>query len=167
MKDKFSIFFRFIWELPQNLVGVFILLYLLLIDNSIVRKKIKKSEDNKKIKLKLSKIYDMHIENSNFKLKKVTYVKKYVVEWNLGSAISLGNFIFLNDRYDYNTLMHEFGHTKQSLYLGPLYLIVVGIPSFIWCNCFYKYRVKNRVSYYSVYPENWADRLGNVKRGNQ
>ena len=29
-------------------------------------------------------------------------------------------------------LVHEYGHTIQSLILGPLYLIIMGIPSTIW-----------------------------------
>lgn len=29
-------------------------------------------------------------------------------------------------------LVHEYGHTIQSMILGPLYLIVIGIPSTLW-----------------------------------
>ena len=29
-------------------------------------------------------------------------------------------------------LVHEYGHTIQSLIFGPLYLIVMGIPSTLW-----------------------------------
>ena len=79
------------------------------------------------------------------------------------SAISLGNFILSNSKLSDNTLKHEHGHQIQSLYLGPLYLIIVGIPSIlraIYCNKFHK----SSKWYFSGYPEKWADKLGGVKR---
>ena len=30
------------------------------------------------------------------------------------------------------TKVHEYGHTIQSIILGPLFLLVIGIPSCIW-----------------------------------
>ena len=58
--------------------------------------------------------------------------------------------------------MHEYGHCVQSLMLGPLYLIAVGVPSYRWANlpALRKMRRETGRSYYSVYPENWANRLG-------
>lgn len=75
--------------------------------------------------------------------------------WNEG-GLSLGLFIFMKDqhkskKWTYNTRIHEYGHTWQCLLLGPLYYIVIAIPSMIWCNCFEGYRKKNNVSYYKVY----------------
>lgn len=61
------------------------------------------------------------------------------------------------------TKKHEYGHSRQSLYLGPLYLIVVGLPSIIWAGFVYNL-VRKEISYYDVYPENWADKLGGVNR---
>lgn len=46
--------------------------------------------------------------------------------------MSLGLFIFMfGGRYigDEETLKHEYGHSIQSKILGPLYLIVIGLPS--------------------------------------
>ena len=60
-------------------------------------------------------------------------------EYNVESgSISLGSYIFLCPAHwnDKETLKHEKGHTKQSYILGWLYLIVIGLPSFIWANCF-------------------------------
>ena len=50
-----------------------------------------------------------------------------------------GAFIFIDtgaegEEYKKTVSVHEYGHTIQSLILGPLYLFVVGIPSFVWCN---------------------------------
>lgn len=84
---------------------------------------------------------------------------------NFGS-VSLGTYVFLCPSHwnDENTKRHEFGHTKQSLYLGWLYLIVIGLPSIIWCGCFREYRRKHNISYYSFYTEKWADKLAEIER---
>ena len=58
---------------------------------------------------------------------------------------------------------HEYGHTLQSLLLGPRYLIMVGAPSFIWCRHYGKHRgeyAARGISYYSRYPEKQATALG-------
>lgn len=84
----------------------------------------------------------------------------------LWGGMSLGAFIFINGNRDKvwteNAKIHEYGHTVQSLILGPLYLFVIGIPSMVWCNS-KKYRNLRRekgISYYAFYPEKWANRLG-------
>lgn len=86
------------------------------------------------------------------------------VPWNAG-GLSMGLFIFMKDNHEkkewtYNTRIHEYGHTWQCLLLGPLYFIVVALPSVIWCNCFKKYREKNNISYYKLYCESWANSFG-------
>jgi len=83
-------------------------------------------------------------------------------------GISLGIFIIINgtktEQWEKNTLIHEYGHTIQSLLLGPLYLFVIGLPSFIWCNSkyFIKKRKEKNISYFSFYPEKWANQLGEL-----
>lgn len=75
-------------------------------------------------------------------------------------GISLGKFIVVNQFSGQNTIKHEYGHCRQSKYLGWFYLLVVGLPSILhaaFCKC-------KRHSYYDIYPENWADKLGGVKR---
>jgi hypothetical protein len=75
-------------------------------------------------------------------------------------GISLGRYIIINQWSTKDTVMHEYGHCLQSKMLGPLYLLVVGLPSLLhaaFCPC-------KRHSYYDVFPENWADKLGGVKR---
>lgn len=58
--------------------------------------------------------------------------------------------------------VHEYGHTIQSIILGPLFLPVIGIPSCLWANMpsMKQYRKKNKISYYSFYTEKWANYLG-------
>ena len=75
------------------------------------------------------------------------------------TAVSLGWFILYMGDIDENGIKHEQGHQKQSLYLGWLYLIVVGIPSMTLA-IYTTIRHKDEVWYHSHYPENWADKLG-------
>ena len=83
--------------------------------------------------------------------------------WKHG-GLSTGLFIFMADGksadWTYNTRIHEYGHTIQCLLLGPLYWLVIGLPSAVWCNCFEGYRRKHNVSYYKLYCESWANRWG-------
>lgn len=80
-------------------------------------------------------------------------------------GISLGNYIFVkkypyND-FTWNIVKHKWGHTRQSRYLGPLYLIVIGLPSLLWAAI---YNDSFKCSYYDFYTERWADKLGGVVR---
>lgn len=76
-------------------------------------------------------------------------------------SISLGKFILLGEGHynSNNVVKHEYGHTRQSLMLGWLYLIIIGIPSFLWANVFWN----GKSDYYSFYTEKWANKLGDVK----
>ena len=99
------------------------------------------------------------------------YKDAKVYTWVFKGGMSLGEHIFVDLKtYDANKkshsdyIKHEYGHTLQSKILGPLYLFVIGLPSFIWAGCFEKYRKKNKISYYDFYTEKWADKLGGVNR---
>ena len=90
-----------------------------------------------------------------------------------GAGIPLGDYIILDNENYYATncmtaVSHEHGHQYQSLYLGWLYLPVVGLVSFVRC-AFDRLILKRFLSsekrykwYYSGYPESWADKLGQV-----
>jgi len=82
------------------------------------------------------------------------------------SSFSLGEYILCNKRKPFNTndYKHEAGHSRQSLILGPLYLIVIGIPSCIGNMAFRNKWVRKHLDYYSLPWESWADRLGGVRR---
>lgn len=79
-------------------------------------------------------------------------------------GISLSRFIFLDDNH-FGTEMvkHEYGHTIQSRRLLFLYLLVIGLPSFVWNRSFRGYRVRRKISYYRFFTESWANRLGGYK----
>ena len=61
-------------------------------------------------------------------------------------------------------IMHEYGHTLQSKMLGPLYLIVIGLPSLIWAWLYGPVIPWSKNGYYVFYTEKWAEKLGEVKR---
>lgn len=104
-----------------------------------------------------------HFNNTHYQ-----FQGSIVTNWHgHGGSVSLGMFLFLDISHETPTteqekklLLHEYGHTIQSLILGPLYLIIIGIPSFLWANCFKKYRKCKNCSYYVFYPERWANTLG-------
>lgn len=104
------------------------------------------------------------------------YKGAVVTETTSPSSVSLGMFVFttrkpMPDRRKENRipdeelagrlLVHEYGHTIQSLIFGPLYLVVMGIPSTLWgfLPVFQKKR-ESGVSYFSFFTEKFANYLG-------
>ena len=85
--------------------------------------------------------------------------------WDRDAGVSLGKFIFVPRRRDGTAdgflLEHEYGHSLQSLILGPLYLILVGAPSLVWNRLpfFKRKRKQSGKSYYSAPFESSANRL--------
>lgn len=73
-------------------------------------------------------------------------------------SVTLGNHIFASCRVSDNTLKHEYGHTKQSLILGPLYLIIIGLPSILWAATHNTIAPNKNYSWF--FTEAWADKLG-------
>ena len=86
------------------------------------------------------------------------------------SGISLGNYIIINREDREKDMRHEYGHTIQSRWLGWFYLLLIGLPSILWCiidrlivQRFVSWERSKRI-YYSMPWEHWADKLGGVKR---
>ena len=75
----------------------------------------------------------------------------------------MGGYIFVNARASDLMLRHEAGHRRQSVILGPLYLLVVGLPSFLWASSKTAGLFRGR-DYYSFYTEKWADELAGIER---
>lgn len=123
-----------LWQLPQNLLG----LLLLAIYGWSAKIDVKGHN---------------HLAPSSW----IHFSKK------MRGGISLGRYIILSERYEtkYNTWHHERGHSIQSMYLGPLYLLVIGLPSILWAMW---WNYGRGVSYYRFYTERWADKLGGVQR---
>ena len=119
----------------------------------------------------------LHIRSRHY-----CYHGSVIPEWNDKSSVSLGMFVFVTkEPYFYDKLkneytmeelsrrllVHEYGHTIQSLILGPLYLIVVGIPSTLWgfLPSFNRKRKNEGLSYFSFFTEKWANYLGEQVTG--
>lgn len=114
----------YIWQLPQNLLGLLFLLFI-------------RGEER-------------------HKLGDITFYYKD----GFTGGISLGNYIIIGSKCQ-KSVKHEYGHCIQSRWLGPLYLLVVGLPSILhaWlCDC-----EKRGHSYYDFWCEKWANKLGGVK----
>ena len=81
-------------------------------------------------------------------------------------GVSLGYFVFLQQKYnsDKITHHHEYGHELQSMLLGPLYLILIGLPSGL-SNVF-NWAKGSDIIYYNYPWEKWADYWGGVKHKN-
>ena len=115
---------------------------------------------------------------SNRRSRHYFYHGAVITEWDHPYSTSVGLFVFLSSdpmrdrkKPDENafskTLVHEYGHTIQSLILGPLYMIVIGVPSSVWFLTpgFRKYREEKNVSYFSFYTEKWANFCGEKVTG--
>lgn len=85
-----------------------------------------------------------------------------------GEAVTLGEYIFLDDQYYSpqkpkkfkSVANHEHGHTIQSRKLGWLYLIVIGLPSIVHAALHEK--TCGDEEYEHFYTEKNADELGKV-----
>lgn len=126
----------YLWQLPQNLLG----LLLLAIYGRVIP--IDFRGDDWRSRLPSSMIYFVD---------------------GFHGGIALGRYVLISGYYAsaYDVWAHERGHSIQSMILGPLYLIVIGLPSLLWAAWWNRDR---DCSYYSFYTERWADRLGDVHR---
>jgi len=101
----------------------------------------------------------------NLKSKHHLYKGCIVSYWPRRAGLSLGLFLFIprvNPQLGERILKHEYGHSIQSMYLGPFYLFYVGIPSLIW-NMMTRVNRNKKERYYKFWVEAWADELGKVE----
>jgi len=133
MHDSAYVIAQTIWGFPQTLIGLAVLL--------------------------------VHRDRPHFR-----YHGAIVTTWNSHKALSSGPFVFMNGSgnaleakrsIDESLLVHEYGHTIQSLILGPLYLPIIGLPSVVWLNLpgFKRWRRRTETSYYSFFTERSANYL--------
>ena len=105
-------------------------------------------------------LYAVHRKDDHF-----DYRGARATAWDRDAGVSLGKFIFVPRRAGGNAgrflLEHEYGHTLQSLILGPFYLLVVGAPSMLWNRLPYFKSKRRRTgkSYYSAPFEKTANIL--------
>lgn len=85
----------------------------------------------------------------------------------MSGGISLGKYAFVSkiSARDKLNIAHEgTGHPKQSRRLGPLYLLVIGLPSLIWAGLYGWVIKPTKNGYYKFYTEKWADKLAGIDR---
>ena len=85
----------------------------------------------------------------------------YLTDKRLG--VSLGKYIILYKGCLWEDILHERGHQKQSLYLGWLYLPIIGLPSVLG-NLVWRIFKLPYLDYYKQPWEKRADKLGGVVR---
>jgi len=94
------------------------------------------------------------------------YQGAVVTIWPLRQgSMSMGMFLFLHPNWtpeQHWLLAHEYGHTIQSLLLGPAYLLIIGLPSFLWAwlPVFRRLRTRKKLPYSALFTEKWADHNG-------
>lgn len=132
-KDKNVIinFLLVLWQLPQILLGVVILLFL-------------------------------------WNIEVYTNPYNHISVWKVNhkglfgtACFSSGPIIFVTPYASELILLHETGHSKQSIILGPVFHLIVSIPSI--CLFWYR-RIKKKSDYWyhSKWPESQADRFSNI-----
>ena len=88
------------------------------------------------------------------------YKQAIIIPCVMRGAVTLGNYVFIGLNSEYKkTIKHELGHTIQSKILGPLYLIVIGIPSITYCSLRRVFPSLRKKNYYDFYTEKWANNL--------
>jgi hypothetical protein len=128
------------WELPQNVLGLALLA----------------------------------VQQLRGRVRRVVFEReRMMVELAGGAAVSLGLFVFWTATDNpfvpvgAENADHEWGHSVQSRWLGPSYLLLVGVPSQLRVFYALAHRAlggRRWAHYYDGYPEDWADRLGGVDR---
>lgn len=127
----------YLWQLPQNLLGLLVILFT--------------------------------------GAKKTGSDYEYIASKFEPFGVSLGNYIIFGGAGGTaDSYKHEYGHHKQSLYLGWLYLIIIGLPSLSgnlftrvwWAFSKKDFETADKIlNYYYKQPwEAWADKLGGVIR---
>ena len=129
----------YIWQLPQNLLGLLI--------------------------VALCRPERMHeMANGN----RIYFANR------MRGGISLGKYSIVNTSHyrkdiseslKRDTVRHNaIGHATQSLYLGWLYLIVIGLPNIVWAVLYGTAVKPTKKGYYRFWTERWADRIAGVER---
>ena len=119
-------FILFIWQILQNLIGIGFWVY-----------------------FKLRGDLETIVTNKYSKV----YRSKY-----MSGGISLGSFAFVSNNLakKETAVRHEQGHMWDSKVMGPLYVLIVGLPSLL--NAAFDFTK----CYYDFFCERWANRHGGV-----
>lgn len=140
---------QWLWGLPQNLAGLCLML---------------RHRKERHVWYHGSYMTFFHTWCGGVSLGMFTFVSEYDERMKEAFAREGSR---LTESYHRQLMVHEYGHTIQSLLLGPLYLLAVGLPSMVWCRsgkC-RRYRAEKGISYYDFWCEKWANTLGEKVTG--
>ena len=121
------------WQLPQTLIGWFVYQYIKFKDKGCI----------------IDEYYH-----------KTGHYAVMTKSEGFSGGVSLGRYVFTNMQDGWISYDHEFGHSIQSLILGPLYLIIIGIPSSLLAANISDIFDKR---YYWFYTEKWADSIAGIR----
>ncbi|HEX4415267.1 MAG TPA: hypothetical protein VH107_16665 [Lacipirellulaceae bacterium] len=127
----FQVVSHFSWELPQQLLGFLMGLFLLM-----------RGTINPNARFFKGVLF---IETSSFKK---------------GCGVSLGYIVIHGPDSPGSLKQHEFGHCIQSRVLGPFYLLLIGVPSFLWATGWSYGNLHRIVNYDAFFIERSATNLG-------
>lgn len=108
----------------------------------------------------LTRIYNVEYKES--------YKGINIYAGDFSGGISLGLYILMEEsswKYNRNFIKeHEYGHTRQSVRWGWLYLPIPGLCSICWVGLRKLSKYLRSKGYYSVWPENQADKFGGISK---
>lgn len=145
----------YLWQLPQNLVGLILFQFY-------------KGETVKlsgTARVSPQSTFDDITYDAKIRFKNGINTPCVKYSEKMKGGISLGKYIIVTKQCSSKTVAHEMGHTKQSMMLGPLYLLVIGLPSLLHASVGFSNTKKgDNYLYYNFYTEKWADKLAKIKR---
>ena len=131
-----------IWQLPQNVLGILFMLIF---------------------------YRPWHRHSIACVVKGTAVIIHFSWSEKMKGGVTLGEYIFVYGKDLYHigsgytdmVIKHEYGHVRQSRMLGPLYLIVIGIPSLLHA-AVHDSLCRNK-DYKHFYTEKGADKLAGLK----
>jgi hypothetical protein len=134
-----------LWQLPQYLVGVLVLFWnKIFLKEKYLNTYYVKCNDHKNV---IAKLF-LYRNNGKGKYKGVSFGKHIFIYYD----DNYKDMKKMNDLIKNVVIPHEYGHSIQSVYLGWLYLIIIGLPSLLFSNI-------GGSAYRNFYTELWAEKL--------
>ena len=130
----------FIWQLPQNILGLILFWWYKRISTRTHR------DIYKGVNYLFTDKIKGAISLGNYVIVNWVYHSYRHSDWEEGLKI----------------IKHEYGHTRQSLMFGPFYILLIGYQSIIHAG--FHGSLCHGKDYHHFWTEKWADKLGGVKR---
>ena len=109
------------------------------------------------IAIKITKAYKTEVRNGTW------YAEYWCYDCESSLGGSYGQYLLVPCKATQILKDHEYGHCPQSMWWGPFYLPIVGLPSVVLNWMVSKGKLTN-AERNAKWPENQADRFGKVVR---